>query len=575
MARLIRNLGAILIVLAVASCGEPRQAMVATADKRASEAALAVLAEGGSAVDAAIAAQLVLGLVEPQSSGIGGGAFLLHWTAASGRMDAYDGRETAPASARADLFLMPDGQPMAFMDAVVGGRSVGVPGIVRMMWMAHQAHGRLPWSRLFAPAVTLARDGFAVSPRLAEALAEARPLLEDPAARAYIARPDSSVPDGFLPVGPGTQLTNPAYAETLERIAEQGPDGFYQGPVAEAIVAAVRSHANAGGMTLQDLEGYKAVRREPVCRPYRSYEVCGMPPPSSGGLTTLMILGMLEHYRLGTLQPMGVTALHLLSEASALAFADRDRFMADADFVPVPMEGLLDRRYLAERAALINPGRSLGKAQAGAPPGAVAQAEGLDRGRAGTSHLTIVDAEGNVVSMTSSIEGPFGAHIMAAGFFLNNELTDFSFAPSRDDGTPVANAVAPGKRPRSSMSPTIVLDEHGRFFAALGSPGGSRIIGYVVETLIALLDWKYSMQGAIDLPRVLDRNGPVELEGRTDIVRLAPALEAMGHEVITRLLASGLQGIARGEDGRLSGGADPRREGVVLELEPASVSQPQ
>ncbi|WP_342643176.1 gamma-glutamyltransferase [Rhodoligotrophos ferricapiens] len=570
MHRILQSLSALLILLVVASCERlPQQAIVATADKRASEAALAVLAEGGSAVDAVIAAQLVLGLVEPQSSGIGGGAFLLHWQAASGRLDAYDGRETAPASARPDLFLLPDGQPMDFMDAVVGGRSVGVPGVVAMMWMAHQAHGKLPWSRLFAPAIKLAREGFEVSPRLAEEIAEARPLLRDPAARAYLARPDLSVPDGVLPVGAGTVLTNEAYAQTLERVAERGPDGFYQGPVAEAMVAAVQSHPNAGGMTLADLAGYKAIRRDALCSPYRSFEVCGMPPPTSGGLTTLMILGMLEHFRMGELQPMGVTALHLLSEASALAFADRDRYMGDADFVRVPVDGLLERRYLARRAALINPERAFGKAEPGVPEGAEQRAPGLDRARAGTSHLSIVDGEGNAVSMTSSIEGPFGAHIMAAGFFLNNELTDFSFVPNDDEGVPAANAVAPGKRPRSSMSPTIVLDDDGRLFAAIGSPGGSRIIGYVVQSLIALMDWHMPIQEAINLPRVLDRNGPVELEKDTPIVDLAPALEAMGHQVMTRRSISGLQGIAR-QDGRLVGGADPRREGVVLELEQAN-----
>jgi len=565
--RVIRLAMVLCSLLVIAGCDDERgrDAMVATADGRASEAARDMLSAGGSAVDAAIAAQLVLGLVEPQSSGIGGGAFLLHWNEAANRIDAYDGRETAPAGVKPDLFLNEAGQPMPFMQAVVGGRAVGVPGVVAMLWQAHKEHGLLPWSQLFKPAIKLAREGFAISPRLADAIAEARPLLRDPSARAYLAMPDMSVPEGALPLPAGAVIRNESYARTLERIATMGPSGFYEGRVAQAIVDAVQSHPNPGTLSMSDLTGYRSIRREAVCGTYRKYEVCGMPMPSSGGLTTLMILGMLDHYKLGQMQPLGTTAAHLLAEASALAFADRELYMADSDQVAVPSAGLLDERYLAERARLINPGKAFGTAAAGIPPGAELRAAGVDRARAGTSHLSIVDAYGNAVSMTTSIEGPFGAHIMAAGFFLNNELTDFSFKPTGPDGRPVANAVAPGKRPRSSMAPTIVLDDKGEFLATLGSPGGSRIIGYVTQTLVGLMDWDLTMQEAIDQPQVLDRNGPVELEERSAIVRNAPVLEEMGHKVSIRPSISGLQGIWRRGD-RLEGGADRRREGVVLEL---------
>lgn len=561
----LKRLAVVLFgLLAVAGCSEDRrEAMVATADGRASEVARDILVAGGSAVDAAIAAQMVLGLVEPQSSGIGGGAFLLNWDAATRTIDAYDGRETAPAEARPDLFLDETGKPLDFMEAVVGGHSVGVPGVIAMLWQAHQDHGRLAWAELFKPAIRMAREGFVISGRLAEAIAEARPLLQNPAARAYLFMTDMSVPDGALPLPAGAVIRNEAYARTLERIAEKGAAGFYEGPVADAIVEAVRDNPNPGSMTLADLATYRPIKREAVCGPYRHFRICGMPAPSSGGLTTLMILGMLEHFRMDELRPDGVMANHLLAEASALAFADRDRYMADPDHVAVPSAGLIDRQYLAERARLIDLGKAMGRAEPGMPPGAPLRAEGLDRARAGTSHLSIVDGDGNAVSMTTTIEGPFGAHIMAAGFFLNNELTDFSFMPTGADGTPVANAVAPGKRPRSSMAPTLVFDGNRELVGVVGSPGGSRIIGYVTQTLLGLIDWKMTMQEAIGLPRVLDRNGPIELEERRPVVRLAPALEEMGHKVSIRPSISGLQGIWRRGD-RLEGGADRRREGVVL-----------
>ncbi len=559
----LRVLFSFLALLVLAACGDNRPAMVSTANEHASKAALAMLDRGGSAVDAAIAAQLVLSLVEPQSSGIGGGAFMLYRDAGDGEMVAYDGREMAPQAAGGDLFLKPDGEPMGFMEAVIGGRSVGVPGVVAMLWTAHQEHGRLDWADLFRPAIGLAHEGFAVSPRLHEMIARDKWLRREPATRDYFFVADPASPDGLAPLPVGHVLKNPAYARTLETIAEQGPEGFYEGEVAGAIVQAVTSHPNRGLMTLGDLKGYEARARDPLCRPYRAYEVCGMPPPTSGGLTTLMILGMLEPFELSAMRPGSRMAVHLVSEASALAFADRAVYMADADFVPVPVGGLLDRGYLRSRARLIDPLRATGKAKAGTPPGLrEARANGSDLTRPGTSHLSIVDGEGNAVSMTTSVEGPFGSHLMAGGFILNNQLTDFSFVPERD-GTPVANRVEGGKRPRSSMSPTLVLDGQGDLFAAVGSPGGSRIIGYVTETLIALMDWKLDMQAAIDLPRFVDRNGPVELEAGTPLDALKGPLEAMGHEVTVRPLTSGLHGVRETAAG-LDGGADPRREGVVL-----------
>ena len=529
--------------------------MVAAANPLAAQAGLEILRAGGSAVDAAIAASLVLNLVEPQSSGIGGGAFLLHYDGRSGDIAAYDGRETAPAAATPQLFLRPDGEPMDFWEAVVGGRSVGVPGLVRMFELAHAAHGRLPWARLFAPAIRLAEEGFAVSPRLHALIAGDDYLMTDPAAAAYFHDPSGA------PLAVGTRLHNPAFAETLRLLARDGADAFYTGPVAEAIVAAVHGAArNPGQLSLADLAGYTAKKRAPVCAPYRTWRVCGMPPPTSGGVAVLQILGILEGFDLPALAPDSAAAWHLIAEASRLAFADRNRFLADADFEPVPVGDLLDPAYLARRRALISPDASLGEAQPGLPTQNGAMP--VQHAPPSTSHLSVVDADGNAVSMTASIESAFGARLMAAGFMLNNELTDFSFRPEAD-GRPVANRVAPGKRPRSSMSPTLVLDARGKLALAVGSPGGSRIIGYVVKSLVAALDWGLDIQAAIDLPNVVNRNGATDVEEGEASSALAAGLAALGHEVTVRPLTSGLHGIAVAADG-LTGGADPRREGVAL-----------
>ena len=533
--------------------------MIAAAHPAAAEAGARILAEGGAAIDAAIAAQMVLGLVEPQSSGIGGGGFLLHYDAARDIVASYDGRETAPAAADETLFLAADGTPRPWPEAAVGGLSVGVPGAVRMLEQAHRAHGWTPWARLFEPAATLAERGFAISPRLAHMIESNPDLARFPDARAYFFHPDGS------PKRAGETLFNPAYAKSMRAIAQAGADALHQGRIAAEIVAAVRDDpVNPGSLALTDLAGYRAKERRPVCGDYRRHRVCSMGPPSSGGVTLLQTLGLLEHFDLAALAPGSVAAIHLISEASRLAFADRNRYLADSDFVPVPVKGLLDPDYLRRRAGLIDPDRAMGEAAPGAPAGSedLARADAAAPEFTSTSHLSVVDAQGNAVSFTTSVERAFGSRLMAAGFFLNNQLTDFSFAPTGEHG-PVANRVQPGKRPRSSMTPTLIFDEAGRLVAALGSPGGSRIIGFVAQSVIALLDWGLDAQAALSLPRHVNRNGVTELEAGTALERIAPPLEALGHDVRVRPLVSGLHAIRRVEGG-LEGGADPRREGIAL-----------
>ncbi len=588
----------VVLALLAAACGETSPAgkgMVATADKYASDIAASILAKGGSATDAAIAAQLVLTLTEPQSSGIGGGLFMLHYSQTSGNITTFDGREKAPLAADEKLFMLPGGKPMPWLDAALGGRPVGTPGVVSALWKAHQRHGKLKWVELFQPAIDLAEHGFVVGPRLAAAIAEADKLDDDAGALETYFLPsggnDQSGPDSTAdkedeieggaagdPAPAGHVLKNPAFAKTLRLIAENGPDGFYKGEVAEAIVNAVRSNkVNPGLMTLDDLAKYEAVERDPVCLEYRAYNVCGMPPPTSGGLTSLMILGILEPYNLGALAPGGAMASHLIAQASRLAFADRGKFMGDADFVDVPVNGLLDKSYLRSRAKLINPLRDMGEAAAGSPAQTVKQPQAADTNliEYGTSHLAIVDAEGNAVSMTMSVERSFGARITAAGFVLNNQLTDFSFVPAFG-GNKVANRVEPGKRPRSSMSPTIILRKDGSLFAAIGSPGGSRIIGYTTQAVLGMIDWQMPVQQAVSQRHVINRNSGTELEevgSAPDLAqtllsfgKLAAPMADLGHKVEVVELNSGLQGIRMLEDGSLDGGADPRREGVVIDL---------
>jgi gamma-glutamyltranspeptidase/glutathione hydrolase len=548
--------------------------MISAANPLAAEAGYAMLRENGSALDAAIAAQLVLNLVEPQSSGIGGGAFLVHY---DGRdVETYDGRDSAPAAADETLFRDASGRAMPFFDAVVGGRSVGVPGLLRMLEQAHREHGRLPWARLFEPAITLAERGFAVSPRLAALLAADRHLKNDPVARAYFHDAAGN------PWPAGHLLRNPAFAATLRAIAAGGAEAFYRGPIAAAIVDKVRNHpGNPGLLALADLADYRVVKRQPVCFTYRVAILCGMGPPSSGALAVGQILGILEGRDLAALAPdageageLRPEAVHLFAEAGRLAYADRDRYVGDPGFVRLPADGLaslLDPGYLARRGALIGE-RSMGRASAGAPAPLSALAWGSDAvsGQPATSHISVIDADGRALSMTTTIESAFGARQMVGGFLLNNQLTDFSFAALDADG-PIANRVQGGKRPRSSMAPTLVFDKSsGELTMTLGSPGGAAIINYVAKTLVGVLDWRLSLQQAIDLPNIGSRNGPTELEQGRVSAQLVDALRGRGHEVSLKPETSGLQGITRtvtstpaGRRTLLTGAADPRREGAA------------
>lgn len=534
-----------------------RESMVAAAHPLAVEAGLRMLDLGGSAMDAAIATQLVLNLVEPHASGLGGGAFLMHYEAGANAMRAYDGRETAPAGADETLFLGPDGRPMRFADAVLGGRPVGVPGLARMLDTAHRRHGKLPWAQLFQPAIELAESGYPMSPRVHHLLGRVTGLDRDPVARGLF------FDDEGHPKAPGTQLRNPAFAATLRTIARDGAAAFYTGEIARDVVAAVRGHAaNPGTLSEADLAGYTVREVTPLCAPYRTYRVCGMPPSSSGGIAVLQILGILSHFDMAAVRPSSTEAAHLLAEAARLAFADRNRYVADDRFVDVPVQGLLDPAYLRSRAQLIRPEQSMGKAEAGSPTGVkTAYAEDTHDEVAGTSHIAVVDREGNAVSITTTIESFFGARIMARGFLLNNQLTDFNFAPTQD-GRPVANRVEPGKRPRSSMAPTLVFDASGKLHMVVGSPGGSLIIGYVAKTLVGTLAWNLDIQSAIDLPNMTSRNEATELERGTAAETLQATLAAMGHPVRLIDMTSGIHGIMRTKDG-WSGGADPRREGIA------------
>ena len=543
-----------------------RRGMVAAAHKLAVAAGIDILHAGGTAVDAAVAVQMVLGLVEPQSSGIGGGAFLLHFDAATGLTTSWDGRETAPAAARPDLFQDRDGNKLAFMDAVLGGRAVGVPGTLKMLEAAWKQHGKLPWADLFAPAIRLADQGFPVSSRLAGTIAaNIGGLSRQDTARRYFAAEDGS------PLPAETMLRNPALAETLRAIAAGGADALYRGPIAADIAAVVRTDPNPGLMTTDDLAAYQAKPRPPVCGEYRQRRICSMGPPSSGGIAVLQILGMLSHEDLPKMDPDGLPAAHLILEAMRLAYADRDRFLADPDYVRVPVPGLIDAGYLAARAKLLNPAQAIA---APVPPGDPSWVGAIGPASVqpnfspapaeehGTSHMAILDDAGNAVSMTTTVEGPFGSHLMVRGFFLNNELTDFSFLPEID-GREVANRVGPGKRPRSSMAPSFVFDEAGRLQAAVGSQGGGRIIGFVSLALLRMLDWHETPQQAAAAPRMQTMGGPVELEAGTQAAGLAEGLRALGHSVRVMPVDSGFQGLAILPDGPI-GGADPRREGVAV-----------
>ena len=551
--------------------------MAAAANPLAAEAGREMLRQGGSAIDAAIAMQAVLTLVEPQSSGIGGGAFIMLWDGQN--VHAYDGRETAPAGATERLFLKADGTPMAFTDAQIGGRSVGTPGVLRALEMAHKKSGCLQWAKLFEPAIRLSEQGFAISPRLHSLIAADRFIAQSPEMAAYFLNADGS------PKATGTLLKNPALAAVFKRIAKEGPDALYHGPIADEIARKVQGNRNAGSLSQADLKGYIAKERTPLCTDYKQWKVCGMPPPSSGGIAVAQILGTLQALEardprlaiapmtpVKSASPAGLEptpeAVHLIAEAGRLAFADRALYVADADFTPVPVAGLVAPNYLAQRAALIGE-RSMGIAKPGQPAGVqVAYAPDRSPLRISTSQVVAVDDQGGAVSMTTTVEAAFGSHVMVQGFLLNNQMTDFSFIPE-ENGQPVANRVQPGKRPRSAMAPTLVFDRKtGELLATVGSPGGSQIIEYVSKSLVAMLDWKLDPQAAISLPNFGSRNGATELEAGLFSPALKQALKDKGHALSEIDMTSGVQAIIRTRDAQgkvlLSGGADPRREGEAL-----------
>ena len=535
---------ALLIAGAGSAEAEPQQ-MVAAAHPLAVDAGLEVLARGGSAIDAAVAVQMMLGVVEPQASGVGGGGFLLYYDGTSHAITVYDGREAAPAGATPTMFLGNDGKPLPFRQAVASGLSVGVPGAVVLLELAHKEHGRLPWNSLFATSIAAARNGYPVSSRLAVWLDLVKPFRDEPAARATYYNADGS------PKKQGDTVVNTALADTMQLLAEKGSVVLREGPIAEEMVARVHAHVRPGTLSLADLADYKVVKRDALCGPYRVWTICSMGPPSSGGLAILQALAILEPFKLSDDKPNDLRSLHLIAETSRLVFADRAHYVDDPAFTPVPVEKLLAPAYIARRRALIHLDKSMG-VQGVVPPGYVEH---------GTSHMTIVDRQGNAVSFTTTIESPFGSLMMVGGFILNNELTDFSAVAERD-GQPVANRVEPGKRPRSSMSPTFVLNKDRALVLAVGSAGGQRIIGDTLQALIGMLDWNLSAQAALDLPRILNMNGPTELENKGDLPTQAERLRALGHEVQVRAHEGGLTAIRREGDG-WGGGADPRRDGVA------------
>ncbi len=554
---MIKRLLAFLILLAIPATLFAKGGVVSAADPRAAEAGREILRQGGTASDAAIAMMLALTVVEPQSSGIGGGGFMVHSDGKTGAIGTIDGRETAPASATPDLFIGADGKPMPFIDAAPGGRSVGVPGNIALAARASTRWGKLRWSALFRPAIRLAENGYQVTPRLAEALSRVKSLWPDfPAAQAIYWQ------DG-RPKQAGDTVRNPALAALLRKVATKGPAAFYSGGNAAAIIeAAGQSKRNPTRITRKDIATYRAIERDAVCSSYRQYRLCGMGPPSSGATTVFQILGMLERFDLRALGKDNPQSWHLIAEAMRLGYADREKYLGDPDFVAVPVSGLLDKAYIAGRSALISPDRSLGSYDAGTPPGAQPRTAALSGEVGGTTHFVAIDGAGNVASMTSTVEGPFGSQLIANGYFLNNELTDFTFAPEKD-GAPVANRVDAGKRPLSSMSPTIVFGPDGKAIFAVGAAGGKTIIMQVAKTLIAHFDWGLSAREALAAPNIYFAGDAILVEPGTALAAMQGQLAGFGHTVISGRMSSKANAAERTATG-WQGAADPRSEGVAL-----------
>jgi gamma-glutamyltranspeptidase / glutathione hydrolase len=552
------------LALAIASLAFPTfshaEAIATSADPRATQAGAEILAKGGSASDAAMAMMLALTVVEPQSSGIGGGGFLLHLDGEDGALSTINGRETAPAAATPERFMGPDGKPLGFLQAFPGGKSVGVPGNVRLMAMAHQKWGKLKWAQLFGPAIKLAEDGFVVNKTLESRLKMVERLWPDFAEARSIYWVDGK------PATAGMRIRNPKLAATLKAIAKQGPDAFYTGKIGASIVAATtKTTVSPGDMTMTDLATYKAKEQAAICGPYRIYVICGMAPPSSGATTVIQILGTLERFDLGGLGKDNPQSWFLLGQAMQLAYADREKYLGDSDFVDVPVSGMLDPVYLAERSALIDPDKARTDYPAGNPPGAAPRTAAISGEVSGTTHFAAVDAEGNVANMTSTIEGAFGSQLIAGGFFLNNELTDFTFAPEKD-GAPVANRVVGGKRPLSSMAPTVVFDAEGRAVLALGSAGGKRIIMHVTKTLVGVLDFGLPLNKAIALPNIYFGGGDLLMEQGTSLAAMSEQMAAYGQKVKASDLGSKVNGVQLVGD-LWVGAADPRAEGTVATVD--------
>lgn len=529
--------------------------VTSSADPRVTDAGMEMLRQGGSAADAAMAMMLALTVVEPQSSGIGGGGFLLYRDNMAGTLSTINGRETAPAAATHDRFVGPDGKPLPFLQAFQGGRSVGVPGNIALMAETHQKWGKLPWATLFKPAIRLSQKGFVVNKTLESRLSSIRPLWSN-----FGAAQDIYWVNG-KPVTAGAKLKNPELATTLKMIARKGPKAFYAGPIASQIVGAVTgSQLNPGDMTMTDLAQYRAKEQNAVCAPYRVYVVCGMAPPSSGATTVLQILGTLERFDLAGAGKDSAKSWYLIGQAMQLAYADREKYLADDAFVDVPVAGLIDPEYIKQRSALIDPDKARADYPAGKPPGAAPRTAAISSEVAGTTHFTAVDRKGNIANMTSTIEGPFGSQIVAGGFFLNNELTDFTFAPEKD-GAPVANRVVGGKRPLSSMAPTVVFDRDGHAVLALGSAGGKRIIMHVTKTLIGVVDFGLPLDQAIALPNIYFGGGQLEVEQDSFLANMTGDLAKFGQKVRASDLGSKVNG-AQYRDGQWFGAADPRSEGT-------------